>query len=512
METKSLWVETAEQIHFPPLEADLEVDVAIIGGGITGLTSGILLLRAGKRVAIIDNAQIAMGETGFTTAHLTQILDNRYHQIIADFGEENALLAADSGRAAINMIESLANDHNISCDFQRVDGFLYAEQSDDAGDLDKEMEALRKVHIRAERLNAAPLPFKTAQAIRVENQAQFHPRKYLLPLAHEIVRLGGKIFEQTRVTDVKDGSPCHVETESGRVTAKHVIIAANVPVTNWLFLNTKISAYRTYALSAKMRSPLARALFWDTHDPYHYARTYQTDEGEILIVGGEDHKTGEKSDTDACFANLEKYARARFDIGDIQYRWSGQIINPLDGLPYIGLNSMAKHVYVSTGYSGNGMTYGTLGGMILSDLILERENKWASLYHATRIHPIASAEKFVSENINIPVHFLGDRLADGDAKSTLEIGRNEGRLMTVDGQKIAACRDEHGTLHARSAVCPHMGCIVHWNNAENSWDCPCHGSRFDAKGKVTNGPALQDLKPVELLESDPVPADSAIKA
>jgi len=375
MQTKSLWLETAGELKYPALEGDLDVDVAIVGGGITGLTAGILLQRAGKRVAIVDNAQIAMGETGYTTAHLTQILDNRYDTIISDFGEEKARLVADSKRAAIDQIEALAREYKISCDFQRVDAFLYCEQPEDAEDFVKEIEALRRVHISAELLSSAPLPFKTEQAIRIEKQAQFHPRKYLLPLAEEIINLGGKIFEHTRVTDATDGSPCHLVTEYGTITARNVIISANVPVTNWLFLNTKISAYRTYAISAKLRKPIKPGLYWDTINPYHYIRTYRSAEGDFLIVGGEDHKTGEKTDTDACFKHLERYAKGHFDIAEIQYQWSGQIINTLDGLPYIGLNSLSQHVYVSTGYSGNGLTFGTLGGMILSDLILGRKNR-----------------------------------------------------------------------------------------------------------------------------------------
>jgi glycine/D-amino acid oxidase-like deaminating enzyme/nitrite reductase/ring-hydroxylating ferredoxin subunit len=498
MESKSLWVETTGKSGYPALKEDLDVDVAIVGGGITGLTAGILLQRAGKRIAIVDNAQIAMGETGYTTAHLTQILDNRYSRIIADFGEDQARHAADSKRAAIDQIEALAREYGISCDFQRLDGYLYSEYGEDTCEFAQELEALRKVKISAEMLAAAPLPFRTKQAIRVENQAQFHPRKYLLPLAQEIVRLGGKIFEDTRVTDVKDGAPCHVETKNGKITARKVIISANVPVTNWLFLNTKISAYRTYALSARLRSPMQPGLYWDTSDPYHYIRTYRTAEDDYLIVGGEDHKTGENVDTEARFGKLESYARERFDIEDIPYRWSGQIIDPLDGLPYIGLNSMAEHVFVSTGYSGNGMTFGTLGAMILSDLILGKTNKWASLYTATRLHPLASVEKFVVENVDVPIHFVSDRLVGGEAKWANEIGRNEGKLMSVDGHKVAAYRGADGVLHAHSAVCSHMGCIVQWNGAESSWDCPCHGGRFSAEGKVLNGPALHDLKPVAL--------------
>ena len=512
MQTKSLWVETSSETKFPVLTRDINVDVAIVGGGITGLTAGILLQRAGKTVAIVDNAQVAMGETGYTTAHLTQILDNRYHKIISDFGEDNARLAAASTRAALDQIQTLVREYKIACEFESVSGFLYSETGTDAdsADLAKEIEALRKVDIAAELTGAAPLPFKTTQVIRIANQAQFHPRQYLLPLAEEIVRLGGQIFEHTRVTGVTDGAPCLVETDKGKISAHDVIIAANIPVTNWLFLNTKLSAYRSYALSAKLRSPIQPGLYWDMLDPYHYIRTYRDKtEGDFLIVGGEDHKTGTKVDTQECFNNLEQYARAHFDIDTIPYFWSGQIINPLDGLPYIGVNSLSKHVYVSTGYSGNGMTFGTLGAMILSELILGRQNAWAALYDATRFHPIASIGKFVSENKDTPVYFIGDWLSSGGAHAMNEIHCNEGKIVTFDGHKIAACRDSDGTLHTCSAVCPHMGCLVHWNNAESSWDCPCHGSRFDAKGKVTNGPALADLKPANLIHAD---AGLALKA
>ncbi|HEY3319202.1 MAG TPA: FAD-dependent oxidoreductase [Planctomycetota bacterium] len=500
MQTKSLWTESVPQTEFSALTNYFDVDVAIVGGGITGLTAAILLQRAGKHVAVIDNAQIAKGESGYTTAHLTQVLDNRYHQLISDFGEDQARLVAASKRAAIDCIEALTADYRIACGFEHVPGFLYSE-NDTAGDLAQEAEAMGKVKISAELLPAAPLPFKTKQAIRIDNQGQFHPRQYMLALAAEIVRKDGHIFEHTRVTHVEDGTPCRVEFDRGHITARHVIIAANVPVTNWLFLNTKISAYRTYALGAKLRTPLQPGLYWDTADPYHYIRTYRDpSEGDILIVGGEDHKTGTKEDTVTCFEKLELYARAHFDIGAVPYYWSGQIIKPLDGLPYIGLNSLSKHVYVSTGYNGNGMTFGTLGAMLLTDLILERPSEWAALYTATRLHPLASIGNFIAENKDVPLHMIGDRLAHGDVQTTDEIQPNEGKLISVEGHKVAAYRDAEGSLHACSAVCPHMGGIVHWNSAESSWDCPCHGSRFTAQGKMTNGPAVSDLKPVSVPE------------
>ena len=285
-----------------------------------------------------------------------------------------------------------------------------------------------------------------------------------------------------------------------------VILSANVPVTNWLFLNTKIAAYRSYALCATTQKPVLPGLYWDSLDPYHYIRNYQSDKiGDCLIIGGEDHKTGTTANTDECFARLERYAREHFDITEIECRWSGQIINPVDGLAYIGLNSMAKHVYVSTGYSGNGLTYGTLGGMIIADAISGRENRFAPVYQATRVHAMASIGKFISENVDTPVHFIADRLSNNIAQSVDEIKFNEGALLKCNGETLAAYRDENGELHTCSAVCPHMGCLVQWNAAETSWDCPCHGSRFDKNGKLQNGPAIADLKPCDAV-MDEIPA------
>ena len=506
MQTTSIWVKETESKSYPEFEGSQDFDVAIVGGGITGLTAGLLLQRSGKRVAILDNAQIAMGESGFTTAHLTQILDTRYHKLISDFGVEKACLAAASHRAAIDLIEKLSTEYSIDCQFEKVPGYLYSETGDDNADFEKEINALAKVNIPAQLVESAPLPFSTKQAIRIDTQAQFSPRKYLLGLADEFTKMGGCIFEHSRVSNVTDGSPCKVQIENGTISAYDVILSANVPVTNWLFLNTKIAAYRSYALCATTQKPVLPGLYWDSLDTYHYIRNYHSDKiGDCLIIGGEDHKTGTTANTDECFARLERYAREHFDITEIECRWSGQIINPVDGLAYIGLNSMAKHVYVSTGYSGNGLTYGTLGGMIIADAISGRENRFAPVYQATRVHAMASIGKFISENVDTPVHFIADRLSNNIAQSVDEIKFNEGALLKCNGETLAAYRDENGELHTCSAVCPHMGCLVQWNAAETSWDCPCHGSRFDKNGKLQNGPAIADLKPCDAV-MDEIPA------
>ena len=498
MHTKSLWVATTSKTSFPQLKENLSTDVAIVGGGITGLTTAILLLQAGKKVVVVDNAEIAMGETGYTSAHLTQVLDMRYHTLHSKFGEEQTRLIASSKRAAIQKIEELSLQYGISCGFQYVPGVLFSESKAGDDELNRELEAMNLAELSAEMVQGTALPFETRKALRIPHQAQFHPREYLLPLAQKIIQLGGKIYENTRVIDVQDGTPCVVSTERHKIKAAQVLLSANVPVTNWLFLNTKIAAYRTYAIAAVSNKSIPAGLYWDLQDPYHYIRSYKNlDDEEYLVIGGEDHKTGTVTDTEACFKKLEEYAKNHFDIGAIPYKWSGQIIEPVDGLPYIGLNSMSKHVYVSTGYSGNGLTYGTLGAMIVSDLILGKANPWAKLYTATRLNVLASAERFIAENAGVVGHFVADHLHPSDEHSLDNVKPEEGKVLSIQGHQIAAYRSAGGTLHCVSAICPHMKGVVHWNKAESSWDCPCHGSRFDKDGKVLNGPALTDLAPVQ---------------
>jgi Rieske Fe-S protein len=310
------------------------------------------------------------------------------------------------------------------------------------------------------------------------------------------VTQGAQVFENTRVIGVADGEPCLVETDRGVVRAAHVFVAANVPVNNRVLLHTKIAAYRSYALASAFPPALVSGLFWDTDSPYHYTRTHHAGGHTYLIVGGEDHRTGEKTDTDACYERLHTYAAQRFGMPPPSHRWSGQIIEPVDGLPFIGRNSGSQHVYVATGYGGNGMTFGTLAGMIVSDLIEDRENPYASLYDATRVKPIAAAVEYATENAAFPVHLVTDRLTslNVEDRPVQALRRGEGGIFNSDEGKIAVCRDEGGLVHACSAVCTHLGCDVAWNKAEQTWDCPCHGSRFSPDGTVINGPAVSDLR------------------
>jgi glycine/D-amino acid oxidase-like deaminating enzyme/nitrite reductase/ring-hydroxylating ferredoxin subunit len=497
-DTTPLWLATHQAPTFAPLEGNLEVDVAVVGGGISGLTAAVLLARSGWRVAVLERERVGSGETGHTTSHLTEAVDARYQTVIKDFGLDGARLVAESKRDAIAQIESFAS--TLHANFERTPGYLYTEREQDLDLLARELDAARRAGCPVEWIDDVPLPFATKGAVRWDSQAQVHASEYLFALAKEAASRGVQIFDGTRVKNVQEGEPCHVETDAFTVKARRVFVAANVPVNNRVLLHTKIAAYRSYAIAAEVEPGYLRGLFWDTDDPYHYTRLQDVDGRSYLIIGGEDHRTGEEKDTESHYQSLLDYARARFPMGPVKYRWSGQIIEPVDGLPFIGPNSGSSHVYVATGYSGNGITFGTLAGMMFADYVNGRKNPSAELYDATRVKPLAAAYDYVVENALFPAHLVKDRLTstNADVKSLDDLQPGTGGIFAGDEGKIAVYRDEGGELHACSPVCAHLACDVAWNVAEKTWDCPCHGSRFSPEGKVINGPAVRDLRPVSI--------------
>jgi glycine/D-amino acid oxidase-like deaminating enzyme/nitrite reductase/ring-hydroxylating ferredoxin subunit len=493
--TNSLWSEVTPAPPLPPLEGNLDVDVAIIGGGITGITLAALLTAAGQRVAVLEGRRIGKGETFRSTAHLTEAFDVRYHVLQSRFGEAGARLAAEGQRAAIDRIARFANELAVPCGFRPVPGFLFAEHPKDVIEIHHEAEVAAKLGLPVALTEEVPLPFLTRGALRFDNQATLEPRTYLQSLAETVLRQGGRIFENAQVTAIEDGAPCRIATERGVVSARSVAVAAHVPVSNRLLLHTKLAAYRTYAVAVEM-SLSTDALFWDLGDPYHYIRRQRIGAHDYLIIGGEDRKVGEIADTTQPFEQLEAYVKEKFGhrVAPTDYRWAGQIIESADGLPYVGLNSGSHHVYVATGYSGNGITGGTWAALVLSEQIQGRESRWDRLLDATRFKPLASAKAFVSENLDFPKHLLGDRLPLPGRDGLEKIAAGEGNVLSLGGRRLAVYRNNNGRLSALSPVCTHLGCLVRWNNAEKSWDCPCHGSRFDPTGRVLNGPATIALE------------------
>lgn len=495
---ETVWLATARPTDRQPLDGNTQADVCIVGGGLAGLTTAYLLAQEGRAVVVLEAGGIGGGETARTTAHLSNAIDSRYSEIERLHGADGARLTAESHTAAIAMIETIVAEERIACGFERLNGYLFAPAGQPEDALDEEWQAARRAGLLGvERLKRAPgLEFETGPCLRFPTQAQFHPLQYLAGLAHAIEQSGGRIYTGTRAEAVQGGQPARVETRNGTVTADAVVVATNTPMNNLVAVHTKQAAYLTYVIGLLLpRGLVPRALYWDTLDPYHYIRSLPglQDMHDLLLVGGEDHKTGQADDELQRFDRLAAWARKRFPmVRNIQYRWSGQVMETVDGLAFIGRNPMDEpNVYVATGDCGMGLTHGTIAGMLLRDLILGRTNPWAELYDPSRVTLRATGE-YLRENANTLAQY-GDWLKGGDVASLEAIPRGQGAVVGKGSAKIAAFRDDTGRLHLRSAVCTHMGCIVNWNPSGRSWDCPCHGSRFDTDGHVVHGPAITDL-------------------
>lgn len=503
----SVWMATSIRPEFSPLTVNMHADVCIVGAGMAGLSTAYMLTRAGKSVVVLDDGPIVSGETERTTAHLVNALDDRFFELERLHGEDGARLAAESHSAAIDTIERLVREERIDCDFERVDGYLFNGPDQPADLLDRELAATHRAGlVDVAMVDRAPLAtFNTGRALHFPRQGQFHPLKYLAALAGAVVRGGGRIFSHTHAAKIHGGKSAHVETSDNlKVACGAIVVATNTPVNDRLAVHTKQAAYRTYVIGAVVPGgSLPKVLYWDTADPYHYVRLQAAPTNgiagndDILIVGGEDHKTGQAEDTERRFAALESWTRERFPmIGAIRFRWSGQVMEPVDALAFIGRNPMDHdNVFVVTGDSGNGMTHGTIAGLLLTDLIVGRENPWTKLYSPSRV-TVGAAKEFARETANMAAQYV-DWLTAGDVEKDRMVPRGTGAIVRHGLTKIAVSRELDGTFHECSAVCPHLGGIVSWNNTEKTWDCPAHGSRFDRLGKVMNGPANTHLHPVE---------------
>ncbi|MBF2009567.1 MAG: FAD-dependent oxidoreductase [Chlorogloeopsis fritschii C42_A2020_084] len=493
----SYWIaSTPHTSNFLSLTNDISVDVAIVGGGIAGITAAILLKRAGKTVAVLDAQQIATGVSGHTTAKVTSLHQLIYAQLIKEVGEEKAQIYANSNQAAIERVAKFVEEENIDCDFSRRSAYTFAETTETLDDVRSEVEAALQLGLPASFVTETSLPFAIAGAVKFDNQAQFHARKYLLHLARLIEGNGSYVFENTRVRNVEEGNPCQVVTATATVTAKNVIIATNAPILDQGLFFAKNYPKRSYIIAARIDPAQApEGMYIGTGNDYYSIRTTPApDGGLLLLVGGGGHKAGTVTNTEERYLKLENYARSRFGVEQFEYRWSTQDMVSFDQLPYIGkVTPLSNHLYVATGFSLWGMSKGTLAGMLLSDLILGIDNPWLKIYNSTRATPFVTVES-LKNNLEVGFHWVGDRLKGLERSSLADVAPGEGKLLTINGHKIAAYRDEEGQIHAVSATCTHLGCIVNWNSAEKSWDCPCHGGRYNCDGKVLHGPPVKNLK------------------
>ncbi|WP_157369210.1 FAD-dependent oxidoreductase [Zavarzinella formosa] len=503
--TQSLWAGARSDRTGDVLGNLKKIDVCIVGGGIAGLTTAYLLLLEGRSVTILESREeIGAGETAYTSAHLSSIIDDGFARVESIRGRDIAKRAYQSHAEAVTLIELICRKEAIDCDFQRVDGFLCVADGRDPDTLDEEEAAANRAGAAPERLQKVPCKhFHTGACLRYANQARFHPLKFMAGLAKAIRDLGGRIFTNVQVNGIKGGPMVTVKLEGDRqLEANQVVVATNSPIHQVTLLHTKMAAYTSYVIAAEIPPDTVRdALIWDTQEPYHYVRIQPADpvtgEPELLIVGGEDHKTGQAEDQEERWKRLEEWARKHNpDITRIRYRWSGQVFETLDGLAFIGADSGgAENVFVVTGDSGMGLTHAAIAGRLLTDLMSGRPSDLIEVYSPSRI-PLRAAGTYVTENFNLAAQY-SDWITGGDVSDAKDIPAGCGAVIRKGLTKLAVYRDEDGQVHEMSAVCPHMKGVVHWNDGEKTWDCPCHGSRFTAEGEVIHGPATEGLKSLE---------------
>jgi glycine/D-amino acid oxidase-like deaminating enzyme/nitrite reductase/ring-hydroxylating ferredoxin subunit len=500
LDRQSYWEDSASVSRYPALDRNLKVDAVVVGAGITGLTAAYLLKRSGLKVAVIDRRRCGGVDSGLTTAHVTCVTDANLSELVKHFGRDHARAVWDAGLAAIDQIDRIVRREDIDCEWSWVPGYKFTVPggSIEAGTLEEEARLAGELGFDARFVDA--VPFFDAPGIEYGGQAKFHPRKYLSALAKLVDGGGSHIFEHTESEEITD-EPLSVSAGGHTLSCGFVVIATHTPLmgkTNMasaIALQTKLYLYTSYVVGGRLpKGTVPEALYWDTADPYHYLRIDPHRDFDYVIVGGEDHKTGQETDTDKCYAALEKAARQVLPALDITHRWSGQVVETNDGLPFIGETSAKQ--FAATGYAGNGMTFGTLAGMMAHDCATGRRNPWRDLFDPGRTKVRGGTWDYIKENLDYPYYMVRDRLVGPDAKSLRAVPRGEGRIVELGGKKVAAYRNERGQTTLVSPVCTHLGCLVAWNKAESTWDCPCHGSRFTPTGQVLAGPAETPLEKV----------------
>jgi glycine/D-amino acid oxidase-like deaminating enzyme/nitrite reductase/ring-hydroxylating ferredoxin subunit len=497
-----VWIDDTPIRKFPKLQRDMSADVLVVGAGVTGITAAYLLKKAGSTVALIDRERVASIDTGHTTAHLTYVTDLQLQELAGTFGNDHAQAAWDAGAAAIDEIEKIVDEEQSDCEFTRVPAYLHVpadgSSKKEVSSLKKEADLAAKLGFDAAYLNSAP--FFSLPSVRFANQAKFHPRKYLRSLVEKIPGNCSHVFEKSAASEF-DAKKRRVKVNRNWLSFDRVVVATNNPlvglasIVGATLLQTKLSLYTSYALGARVPpDTIPEALFWDTRDPYDYLRIDRHRGFDYLVYGGKDHKTGQEKKTEKAYVRLWQRLKNIAPEAHLKHRWSGQIISTPDGLPYIGEN--AERQFIATGYCGNGITFGTIAAMMARDWATGRKNPWTELFSVDRKKIKGATWNYLRENKDYPYYMIKDRLARAEADSVRELKPGEGMIVGQRGKKVAAFREPNGNIHRVSPVCTHLGCLVRWNSAESTWDCPCHGSRFKPTGEVIAGPAEEPLPPI----------------
>jgi glycine/D-amino acid oxidase-like deaminating enzyme/nitrite reductase/ring-hydroxylating ferredoxin subunit len=497
---KSLWQHGMPSYSPSNKNFPYETDVVIVGGGITGVTTALQLQRAGKSCVLIEAQELGFGTTGGTTAHLNTILDTPYYQIKKDFGADSAQLVAQLSRNALELIKRNVEEFNIDCQLEEKAAYVFALDDKQATELAKIIEGTKEVGIQMEYCASLPVPIPFTRAGKVEGQGQIHATRYLFGLAAAFENAGGRIVQNCRVTDVeKEKDETVVDTVKGKIKTNYVVYATHIPP-GVNILHFRCAPYRSYALGIKLKGDkYPTDLAYDLHEPYHYYRTHEVDGIKYLIAGGEDHKTAHEENTDKCFAKLESYVRQYFDVEQVEFRWSSQYFESTDGLPYIGhLPGNPENMFVATGFAGNGLTYGTASALVLADLVCSSKSEYKQLLNPNRVKPVAGFETFVKEQVDVVSVFVGKRIGIEKIDGAIELTRGEAKVVKYEGTSLALYKDDAGQLFSVNPSCPHVKCVVVWNSAEKSWDCPCHGSRFSFTGELLTAPARKNLEVIEL--------------